>query len=390
MSHVSFSNIFTPVAKRRPMADDDEQDLKRKLKAIRREAQRLDDDADEDDEDEKKRKLKAYAKRLGVLLQDEDDDEEDRKAKAQHDEDERYDEDDDEEDRKRKALKAKLRAAGYTVDEDDDEDDRKRKSVDQHNASVLRAAGLKLKDDADDQDDDADDQDDEMDGDERKQRGVRSGKRKGKFAKVSFADVIFAGDVPHSATFFSNEDQPRARQPRLADDGRDPIGREYSGYASAAVAAYAGAGGLSISDVEDQMLPEAGAGTPWEGMSPDTPNSPFRPFRFGEGDRGRVGGEDRGVRPARPNLGRDGNYTMERDDIVPEGGSMVPARIGDGMRVMSPRASGIAPASGYRPSNPTVVLKITAGARVLKSRKGLFRSVLESPLHGFAPDGGLR
>jgi hypothetical protein len=131
--------------------------------------------------------------------------------------------------------------------------------------------------------------------------------------------------------------------PRIADEGSDALGREYS---DAVMSRIAGAWS-SRSGAEQSPIPEAGGSVVFEGDSRDVPDSGAR---FTEGD-GWVGQEPRRG-PFSPNMGKGpGSYDLD-EDIVPEGGAMVPASLPGGMRIMSPQASGLAPAAGFVKPEP--------------------------------------
>jgi hypothetical protein len=152
--------------------------------------------------------------------------------------------------------------------------------------------------------------------------------------------------------------------PRVADTGDDTLGRTFD--SDGVMDRIAGAFGRKIGGDPD-AIPNAGAGETYEDGIPV-----YRPQRFmpsGEGNDGRVGGEDRGVRPVSPNLGGPaGSYELE-EDIQP-GDAMAPVKLPGGMRIMNPSASGIADASPARfPDAATSVAKH-------ERRVGIFKSVV--------------
>lgn len=192
---------------------------------------------------------------------------------------------------------------------------------------------------------------DAMPDDERRGRGVAPlGERK---FKMSFASIL-GNPTRHAAREYPLEQQP-SRQPRGADEGEDELGREYA--EGEFLEQYASMGRMN-------GAPNAGAGPTWTG---DTRDAPLRPARFmpgGEGDAGRVGGEDRGVKPEQ--LG-------ELGDVAVRSGPNY---------ILAPIDPGIAPASQFKAPD--------ADTRVLKSRPrpGIFKSAVFGA-HGDLADGFL-
>jgi hypothetical protein len=335
--HSSHPSKRSAMAQAQDLLDDNQEDVS--VKSLK-----------DDDEDEQ------YSLRKSPRVKDEDEDDDDTKTKGFKDEDEDDDEDDDADDAKRKVRQF---AKQLDEDDDDDEDEKKRKVK-----AFAKRLGIFLKD-ADEDDDSADDSDDdEMDDDAKRARGIHgNGAKRKATKKVSFASVVFPADIPSTTISSDIEDQPRARQPRVADaEGNlDPIGREYSDMEQM----YAASGGLNV---DTDPIPPAGAGPVNSFDTRIIDYSPQRPRRFmreGEGEVGRVGGEDRGWHDVAPNRGNHESYELLKENIEP---SAIPVRLGDNW-LMNPQASGIAPASGFRPAAPTTVLKS-------KRRAGLFRSVV--------------
>jgi hypothetical protein len=320
--------------------DEDDDDSKVAMKRIRQFAKDL-DESDDESEDDKKRKLKAFAKRWGVILRD-----------ADESDDADDDDDEDTEDAKRKRRKAlALDPTGM----------------------LSSGTGLpkkpKTKDDGDE------DEDDEMDGGAKRARGMASLKGV-KFdhtkTRVSFASTIFPrGDGDRSVLAYPIDSPETMSAPTRASAGQDALNRSYAD----AVLARLG-GGLKSKlgpDGEQDMIPNAGAGDPWLGTSRDVPNSGFKPFRSGEGDRGHIV-TDKGNPPARTNQGRADSYTLEQDNIVPEGGAMVSVKLPGGMRIANPGVSGIRGPSGFAPSfNDSMMSVLKSSA---PRRPGLFRNLI--------------
>lgn len=189
--------------------------------------------------------------------------------------------------------------------------------------------------------------DDEMTDSERRARGVAAlGGRK---FKVSYADTLFGDATRHAVREFPLESQP-TRGPRMADSGEDTLGRPYAD--GEFIEQYASMGGLSA-------IPNAGAGDTWEGDTRDLENAPQR---FSPGAAGYVGGEDRGVRPVDPNLGKGGCYSLREigqlEDVVTRVGEFI---------VLSPRDPGIAPAAQFIKPEPATVAKSGRTRGVFKS-----------------------
>jgi len=209
--------------------------------------------------------------------------------------------------------------------------------------------------------DEPDEDDDQMSPADRKRRGI---KRKA----VSGNDPFLNPGSNYAARSFDIGETSRGG-PRPADAGEDRLGRPFDD------GAYTRLGGMNDLQPEMSPVPRAGSGETWSGT---TEGIAYRPASFmpgGEGESGRVGGEDRGVAPARPNLGADGSYSLEEIGQVGD----VVTRVGPSA-VLSPIDPGIAPPSDFVAPSP-----------VRKRRGGLFRSVLEdrSNLSGLAPDGAL-
>ncbi len=348
--------------KRAKDEDEDDADDQEDAKAlIMEKARRLDQDSDLS-EDEKKRRLKNYARTLGVKLKDES-----------ADEDSDSDDADDEEDAKRKAIKAVKRALKAAYDEDDE--DAKRKAL-----RALRA----LKDDGDEDDDEddrkakgyKDEEDDEMDDDAKRARGVAaSRKMRGRFdfrkSGVSFASTIFPQSDGDRKVYQYDITQPETMSaPRRADSGVDALNREYGEAVLERLSG--GLSGQLGTDYDDSAIPRAGGIDPWLGDTRTTPNSGARFMPRGDGDKGHIV-TDLGNPPARTNQGRADSYTLEQDNIVPEGGAMVPVSLPGGMRVVNPGVSGIRGPSGFAPTFRDGMLSVLKSA---PRRPGLFRSII--------------
>jgi hypothetical protein len=231
-------------------------------------------------------------------------------------------------------------------------------------------------------DKDGDRDDDGMDASERANRGVaRSRKVAGLTSKheirhnVSFVNKIFPTS-PDSREF-PLEQQPAARQPRGTDSGADVLDRSYESRAT--MERIAGAFASKDGDTSDGGYVPAGAGETWNG---DTRSIPTRGtpgshsdggfMRSGEGDAGHSGGVDRGVKPARPNLGRDGAYSLEADGLTPGAGVV---RSGPNW-ILPGRSNGLGMSAPFiEPEPRDSVLKAEGPVRN-ENRKGLFSSVI--------------
>jgi hypothetical protein len=158
--------------------------------------------------------------------------------------------------------------------------------------------------------------------------------------------------VGPSVQEFPLEDQP-SRQPGGPSIAEDTMGRAYDD--GEFIEQYASLGGM-------KTIPSAGAGPTWQGTTQDIPNKPeqFLPNK----DAAYIGGDEKPYRSGGPVQEYQDN---ERPSTV--------TRVGPNF-LLSSGDSGIAPVEDFKAPTPTVVLK---------SRGGLFRSVIEDPsnLSGF-------
>jgi hypothetical protein len=228
-------------------------------------------------------------------------------------------------------------------------------------------------------DGDADADDDDMDGSERANRGISRAAydedeadddvktksvpgHKSKVARgVSFVDKVFSNDSRQ----YPLESQESARQPRGVDTTSDNLGREYGNEVMARIA-----GPMArIEGGDPDAIPSAGAGPTLETTTQGIAYDPESFMPGGEGDAGRVGGEDRGVAPARPNLGstEGGGYLdVERVSAV--------TRVGPNFVLGA--AHGIAPAASAK--FPDAAQSVTKSKRP----KGLFSNIVRGPEAG--------
>ncbi len=152
------------------------------------------------------------------------------------------------------------------------------------------------------------------------------------------------GDVVRE---YALEDQPGGdlyrpgRQVEGPSTGADGLDRNYSDSILERL------GGGDISGTRTAPIPTAGAGPAWVGEPGDV-DSDFDPMAGGEGDAGRVGGEDRGARSFAPNLGSDKGGGYVNVDDATNGFDGLMTRAGD-MHLLSPSWSGISEPGTFRP-----------------------------------------
>jgi hypothetical protein len=210
------------------------------------------------------------------------------------------------------------------------------------------------------------------------------GKRKTR--KVSFNDVVFGGDQSGTKAFDPTElnvDDTGARagerpwhgmgypepdsersHPHSDEDERDALGRNYGQEVLDRIA-----GGWSkTSGTDPDLRPNPGSGPTWHGTSEDVPDGLYRPFAAGEGDRGRVGGEDRGYpRGGRFYTDEPGAYDFsEPSEELTSAGE----RIAD-MHLLKPGASGITAAAGAQ--FPDIATQVSKAARATRKSVGAGR-----------------
>lgn len=214
------------------------------------------------------------------------------------------------------------------------------------------AAAAKAKDEDSRFDGDADDskvKDMDADADDEKTRS-KTGLKSARKGAMSFSDIVFGGGSNHKAETFDIEDTGQI----VRRDDEDRLGRAYEDGAV------------------DRLGAGDGSGEGWEGTTEDIT---YRPTQFSRDAAPFIGGET-----VPETSGGPVHSYLDKEDVNS------PVRVGPNF-LMSPAASGLAPAAGYRPSEPTRVLK----SEKRPVRKGLFRSVIDDPsnLSGFS-DGESR